>query len=263
MARGMYVASADQILETIPGRHHGVIDTWPKWSSKRSPPIPGGLYPNPKYIPAKKSKGRTKAKQVPSSEKVSKQHPAIAGSGGKSTLVDKTVPTGRKGQIQMVEGGPAESKGTKDTSAKPLLKGGRTNRHADATNVEGGRGTKMPIPEIAHIAAPLSQPNLKLAESVPIPEPLSSTAARDWAKGDIKGMLVPPTASEVSDEPAFDFGDEAESVSSGESLDLDLAMAEIKGLRPEVTTIGNGQKGVHLPAGIAKELSVMGGYLFG
>src|SRR5437762_1858513 len=50
-ARKIYVKLADKILKGIPGPHLATMDTWPKWSAKKSPPVPGGLYPNPKYRP--------------------------------------------------------------------------------------------------------------------------------------------------------------------------------------------------------------------
>ena len=50
-ARKIYVKLADKILKGIPGPHLATMDTWPKWSAKKFPPVPGGLYPNPKYRP--------------------------------------------------------------------------------------------------------------------------------------------------------------------------------------------------------------------
>src|SRR5436190_5903535 len=50
-ARKVYVKLADKILKGIPGPHLVAMDAWPKWSAKKSPPVPGGLYPNRKYKP--------------------------------------------------------------------------------------------------------------------------------------------------------------------------------------------------------------------
>lgn len=47
----MYVLLADKLLRKIPGPHLEVMDSWPTWSRRKSPPLQGGLYLNPKWKP--------------------------------------------------------------------------------------------------------------------------------------------------------------------------------------------------------------------
>jgi hypothetical protein len=45
----MYIVVADKLLADIPGPHQKQIESWPKWNQHDSPPVPGGLYLNPKW----------------------------------------------------------------------------------------------------------------------------------------------------------------------------------------------------------------------
>lgn len=74
-ARKAYIQLADELLENIPGPHLVEMKKWPKWDGKKSPPVPGGKYTNPKWIPAGRPSSAPNSPQVGPSkapEKVSK-----------------------------------------------------------------------------------------------------------------------------------------------------------------------------------------------
>ena len=260
MARAMYVALADQILKAIPGPHLEVMDTWPKWSQKGSPSVPGGLYPNAKYVPGYKPKERTNAKPVLAEDGSTKQQPAISGSVGEGpTLVDKPVPAVTKDQTQMIGDAPAPNEAAEEVPAKGMLLDTPLKEQPDEIVVaeeHTAEDSQAPIAEIPELAALVPQSDIEPPTSAPIHEPLSSAALPvQSAEGDVKGLLLPPPAAEAGDEIAS-------VISSSESLDLDAAMAEIKGLRPDMPTIGKAEKGVQSPTETAKHLAIMGGDSF-
>jgi hypothetical protein len=113
--------------------------------------------------------------------------------------------------------------------------------------------SSVPNVEIPELAALVPQTDVEPPASPLGPEPLSPAVLPVQPEGGVvKGLLLPSPAAEAVDEIAS-------VTTSSESLDLDAAMAEIKGLRPDLTTIGNAEKGVQSPAGIAKHLAIMGG----
>jgi hypothetical protein len=253
----MYVKLADPILKEIPGPHLEVMDTWPKWSHKGSPSVPGDLYPNAKYVPGYKPKERTKAQPVLAKEDISNQQPAISASPGEGpTLFDKPVPAATKDETQAIGDVPVQNQAIEESPAKGMLVDVPVNARPDEIVVEDENvpeDSRVPMVEIPELAAVVPQMDVELPVSAPAPEPPSPAALPlQPAGGDVKGLLLPPPAAEAVDEIAS-------VTTSSESLDLDAAMAEIKGLRPDLTTIGNAEKGVQSPAGIAKHLAIMGG----
>ena len=253
----MYVKLSDPILKEIPGPHLEVMDTWPKWSNKGSPSVPGGLYPNAKYVPGYKPKERTKAQPVRAKEDTPKQQPAISASPGEGpTLADKPVSAVTKDETQAIGDVPVQNQAIEESPAKGMLVDVPLNGQPDEIVGEEenvAEDSRVPIVEIPEPAALVPQTDIELPVSPLGPEPLSPAVLPiQPAGGDVKGLLLRPPAAEAVDEIAS-------VTTSSESLDLDAAMAEIKGLRPDLATIGNAEKGVQSPAGIAKHLAIMGG----
>jgi hypothetical protein len=253
----LYVKLSDLILKEIPGPHLEVMDTWPKWSNRGSPSVPGGLYPNEKYVPGYKPKERTKAQPVRAKEDTPKQQPAISASPGEGpTLVDKPVPAVTKEETQAIGDVPVQNQAIEESPAKAMLVDVPVNGQPEEIVDEEesvAEDSRVPNVEIPELAALVPQTDVEPPASPLGPEPLSPAVLPVQPEGGVvKGLLLPPPAAEAVDEIAS-------VTTSSESLDLDAAMAEIKGLRPDLTTIGNAEKGVQSPAGIAKHLAIMGG----
>lgn len=252
----MYIKLSDQILKAIPGPHLEEMDTWPKFSFKGSPPVPGNLYPNPKYVPGYKPKERSKAKSVAPKQEIAKKEPAISESPEGPTLVDKPVPSAAKDGTQMIDDLPAEVKTLDESPAKEMLADVLADGEPEENMVEGAQVTENSNEPFAGlpVLGPLPpQTEIELLDSGPIPEPLSSNVLPvQPEEEEVKGLLLPAPEAEAVDEIAS-------VTSSSESLDVDAAMGEIKGLRPDLTTIGNVENGIQSPSGIAKHFLVMGG----
>jgi len=249
----MYIKLSDEILKKIPGPHLEVMDKWPKWSNKGSPPVPGGLYPNPKYVPGYKPKQRSKTKPVKPKPEIPKKQPAVSGSPEGPTLVEKPVPSGLREGTITVDGVSVEIKAVEESPAKEMLPDYPADGPSNEGQVNGLQATEdsTKIPDPVPLLPP--QPGIKLPDSAPIQEPLSSTALPvQSSEVDVKEMLLPLSGAEAPDEIAS-------VTSSSESLNLEAAMGEIKGLRPDLVTIGNAEKRVESPSEMAKHFLIMGG----
>jgi hypothetical protein len=184
---------ADKILKKIPGPHQAVMDKWPKWSQKNSPPIPGGLYPNPKWKPQPQLT-KPKVQDIP------------------------------KAGVPKVEASAIRpAPGSESPEGPTLLEQPFTNPPEE--------GRTLPIPQSK--APKYLKPN---AAALRVPA-LEETQAYEIAMSD----------------------DGVSTISEESSLDLNAAMAAVKGMRPDPVVIEGTAGAMYTPEAIAKHFATMGG----
>lgn len=229
-ARKAYVAIADQLLRKIPGEHHQVMDSWPKWQRAKSPPPPGGNYPNRAWEKANSPK--------PPKVDQAKPEPVQGNADG---------PTLRERPIQKI---------TADEQHLPL------------PAVENKRPLLLEASE-AQVGEPAIAPPVKIENTVPevsgdavIPEtsissvqgPLMIEAAPDGPE------MEPVDATNPEIAVAEDKLSSAEAESSVDPADV---FAGIKGIRPDAPAIGDAPEvtpsSMNSSGAIVKHFAVMAG----
>ena len=211
------------------------MDTWPKWSQKNSPPIPGGLYPNPKWDPhpqlTKSNAPDISKEAVPKLEVPAGQPAAGSQSLGGPTLLEQPLTN------PLEEG---KTLATPKDMAPKLLKPAQDSIHA-------------PLNLEVHPVHDADPGNLNSGEPMGVLKPnVPSFPSTIGGLGDI--LKVPgiegPKAHEAHD-------DRISTISEESSLDLSMVMAGVKGTRPDPATI-EGAAGVMQTGGTIKHLANMG-----
>lgn len=221
-ARAVYVDLADQLLREIPGPHLKVMKTWPGWDIKKSPPVPGGNYPNTKWKPLPGSLSTNAAKPPsPHGPTISMSpRPLDQSIGGLSEGNLHTVPK-LNGQKTL----KATSKG--DSTIRATASGGMLEPET------AGNGFAVPLETIE------SSQHWAYDAETPFGAP-------------VVGLAQIPAAAQTEDIVSI--------VSDESSPDLNDMFARIKGIRPEAPAISQGFGGsIGTPGGIAKHLAAMGG----
>jgi hypothetical protein len=224
-ARRAYVELADQLLREIPGPHLKAMATWPKWDKRKSPPVPGGHYPNPKWKPFSESPSGKTVKPPPPLEQAMLESyevldQSIVGVSKKKPL---TVP-----KIKEQKTPEAASKEDSSDSATPP--GGMLESEIAKINM-------------GHVIVPSGtiEPSLHLGNN----------AGKSFDA---------PTIGSVQISVVAQAEDEVSTASDESSLDLNDVLAGITGIRPEAPAIGQGfGRSIGTTGGIAKHVAVMGG----
>ena len=229
-ARRIYVTLADKLLKWIPGRHRAVMHKWPKWNPQNSPPVPGGLYSNPKWKPPPeltKPKApalpKTAAPEVPAI-----QPPARSESPEGPTLMEQPIPDP-----------PAKDQ----TLAIPDVKAPKP----------------LNLPQDS-VKAPLAVGGLPVADRVKS-DVLIGPIKPDGppTKSKLGDILPIPAIKEPPKQEVVESDDVVSTVSEESSLDLSVAMAGLEGIRQDVPTIEGTAEAILTPGGMAKHLATMGG----
>lgn len=219
------------------------MDTWPKWNAKKSPPVledTKGLYPNPKYKPNALQK--VSKPKVDAAPKVTTPLPVVQPVPGVSMSLE-----GPTLLEQPIADSPADKKLTRITTTNtPLLFGGAPPHFL----VDGPIVPEVPD-EILHGDVEIGNSGALIKSNAPLIHP----GARKVGKAGPLVMFEEPEValSSVSEEDV--------SVSSEDaSLDLEAAMAGIKGIQQDPAIIGQAPlKSIQSPTEIAKHFAVMGG----
>lgn len=209
------------------------MDKWPKWSKKNSPPIPGGLYPNPKWDPhpqlTKSNVPDISKATVPKLEVPAGQPPAGSRSLEGPTLLEQPLanpPQEGKTLATPKDMGPKLLKPVQDSIHAPLNLEVHPVHDADPGNLNSGQLMGVLKPNVPSF--PSAAPGLGDILQVPGIEGPKAHEAHD------------DTISTVSEE-----------------LDLSMVMAGVKGIHPDHATI-EGAAGVMQTGGTIKHLANMG-----
>ena len=209
------------------------MDKWPKWSQKNSPPVPGGLYPNPKWKPQPQLT-KSKVQDIP------------------------------KAEVPAIQPAP----GSESPEGPTLLDQPLTN--------PPGEGKMLPIPEVK--APKLFKPSQNLIDTPLALEVLPVHSADLGLNSDeligpvkpnapslpsttsnLRGLLAVPAVEETPAHEIVVSDDAVSTISEESSLDLSVAMAEVKGIRPDPVVIEGTAGAMYTPGAITKHLATMGG----
>ena len=222
-------------MKRIPGPHLAVMDKWPKWSIKNSPPIPGGLYPNPKWKPQSQST-KPKVPDDPKQEGPKLEVPAVQPAAGSHS------PEGPTLLEQPLTNPPEGGKTLPIAEAKVpnLLKPPQDSIHTPLNlEVHPVHGANLGSSNSDKLIGPL-KPN--------IPSSLTTTGKL--------GDILPVAAIEGPKPHAVvGYDDTASTISEESSLDLNAVMAGVKGIRPDPVTIEGAAGTMQTPA---QHLAMMG-----
>lgn len=211
------------------------MDNWPKWSIKNSPPVPGGLYPNPEWMPESQS---TKHKEPdapkqegPKSEVLAVQPAAGSRSPYGPTLLEQPL-------TNPPEGG--KTLPIAEVKAPKLLKPPQNSIHAPL-NLE---------------VNPVHGANLGSSSSDELIGPLKSNVPPSQSTtGKLGGILPVPAIEGPKAHEVVGYDDATSTISKELSLDLNAAMAGAKGTYPDPVTIEGTAGTMQTPA---QHLAMMG-----
>ena len=209
-ARQIYVALTDRLLRKIPGPHQQVMDTWPKWSQAKSPPVledTKNNYPNAKWKPPKQV-SKPKAPVAPKIE-IPETEPVISKSPEGPTLREQPVadPPTKEKLLEM-----------------PVVK--------ESLSLEALPQSSVDVPTIQD-AVPNVLPgtDIEVAPSNALKGPIRfNTLSIQTAANKVGDIVYIPMVGQPELLALAESDDGISTVSEEPSLDLDAAMAGINGI---------------------------------
>lgn len=231
-ARRAYVTMADKLLKKIPGNHLQVMDSWPKYEKAKSPPPPGGRYPNRSW------------------EKANAPRPPKASQAEIAPVVQEGVegPTLREPVAPKITAGEEKLSLPATEDKQPLL---------------------LEAPE-AQVVEPVINPPVAAENMVAevvgdaiVPETSSPSAQGSlMIEAAPEGLQVEQVDTTKSDVVAV-AADSSISAEAESSVDLSDVFAGIKGIRPDAPAIGEppaaASKSIQSAGGVVKHFAVMAG----